>query len=512
MPGLLERVAGWLGFKREDKVHTIKRSWDASYTTRLNESRWARASDQEINHYLLSQLKTLRMRSRFVAKNDPHVSSAVKTLKIGVNGRRGPTLQIQSSSKRYAVLGEGVWRDWWASPDVNGVLSGPEYLDQWVGYLADSGEFLAQIVADRQAVGPVKSRLLGLDPVRLESNRGTQVLDDGSHIILGVTRTKTGRPTSYSIREFAGGLPQPMRWVDVPATDIIHEFVRDYAGQVRGVPWLAAILDSNGELHDFDDATLRAARAAAEHTVLLEATGPDVDFVEVDSEIEIEPSMIATLPPGYQAKHIKPEHPSQQYVQYRHERLREVGLAFSMPLMMLLLDSNGHNYSSARFDAQLFQRCNWKIRDWLERRVLNRLADIVLEEARIAGVFGGMPAPRDVRYRWHWEPVPHVDPKKEADAAAVRIATGISTLTRECAAIGLDYESDILDVLVREREARKARGLDPVASEVEGDEPDDEGSLPDGATDNDDDSGGDDDSGDDGRGVIRALKEIASHG
>jgi capsid protein len=53
-----------------------------------------------------------------------------------------------------------------------------------------------------------------------------------------------------------------------------------------------------------------------------------------------------------------------------------------------------------------------------------------------------------------------VDPVKEAQAAVLRVAAGVSTLEQECAEQGLDYE-EVLDQRMIERQMMIDRGLNP---------------------------------------------------
>ena len=61
---------------------------------------------------------------------------------------------------------------------------------------------------------------------------------------------------------------------------------------------------------------------------------------------------------------------------------------------------------------------------------------------------------------WFWDGWEHVDPMKEAKAAATRIDTRTSNLAIECAKLGLDWE-DVLNQAAKERQRMIALGLDP---------------------------------------------------
>lgn len=446
-------------------VTTSARSWGSARTNRLNSARWSLADDLSINQHLLSHLKTLRMRSTHEARNNPYVGAAIRSMRVGVVGRHGPRLQVMSRDRAFVTAAEKVFADWWRRPDINGRLSGVDLLNMWLTHLPTAGEFFGQFVTDSAADG-VQTRVLVVDPRRCEHPfSGLQLRsDDDTYTILGVKRTATGRPVAYHFRDGVEDLGFSYRYSEVRAEDVIHGFIQLEAGQARGVPWLSECLDDIAELREFDAATLRAARTAAEHTVLLTATGPDVEFIETDDEVEIEPGTYTTMPQGYAASQLKPEHPGTTYKEFRHERLRSVGMAFQQPLMTILMDSSSHNYSSARFDGQTGARVDDQTRGMIEATALERMFWRVIREAQLLRL---VPAktPDDVRLAWHWPPRPHVDPKKEAEASAALIAAQLSTHTIECGKYGLDYEEDILDGLVREREARAKRGITEAEAE-----------------------------------------------
>jgi capsid protein len=62
--------------------------------------------------------------------------------------------------------------------------------------------------------------------------------------------------------------------------------------------------------------------------------------------------------------------------------------------------------------------------------------------------------------RFFWDGMEHVDPIKEAKAAASRIDSRISNLAIECAKVGLDWE-DVLVQSAREKNRMLELGLTP---------------------------------------------------
>jgi lambda family phage portal protein len=437
------------------------RRWDAAKTNRLNSAHWARVTGQTINLDLAAYLESLRTRCEYEAANNTDVEGVINTHTTDVIGAHGPILQVHSDSEGFNAWLEATWASWWAKPDLNGQLSGVDILDlEWWG-LWTAGEILIQKVTDKDGTGPVKLRLLPIAPRRL----ATPTVSVGKpEIVLGIERNKTGKPINYHVDDTPeNAYATTTNTKAIPAKDIIHLFRVVEAGQVRGVPWLTAGLQSIANLRDFDEEVMEAARGAAEHGIVLTATDTGTEFIEVNASTPMERGTVWTMPPGYQATQIHAEQPSSQYMEFVEEQQRRLGRGTCMPVMIARLDARKHNYSSARFDSQGYVRRNNKLRAWLERGVLNGLVDDVADEAG-----RGAPArPPVVTYKWIWETPAHVDQLKEEKACTERLNNGTSTLRDECDG---DWE-EIIEQRAREHAALLAAGLIPTpAAESEDDD------------------------------------------
>jgi len=447
---------------RDTRARAKTRTLEAGKTDRLNQLHWTDASDVGINTFLGEYLPTVRARATYEALHNPNVEGVIATHIDDVIGPGGPILQVLSTNKKYNAALEQVWRDWWAMPDITGLQSGPELLGLCIRMLWLCGEYLVQEVTDGDGNGPVSLKLKALHPRRLETP--TDKTQD--NVTLGIKRTQLGRPTTYYIESTPDNeslTSMQMNFVGRSAKRIIHGFQLVEPDQARGVPWLTSCLPTVADLRDYDTQVLDAARAAADMGVYLSTKHPDAAYVDLaeDDNIEIERRMLTALPSGWEPNQITPQQPSTRYIEYRAERLRDLGRPHGMPLMMVQLDSGNHNYSSARFDAQIYQRGINRLRGWLVRHTLNRLVrDVIVEARLVPGVLPGRPARVD--YQWTWTALPHVDPLKEENAVTERIANGTSTYRDECAKKNADWE-EVFDQQKREMDKRVELGL-PILS------------------------------------------------
>ena len=451
MPPLLSRIWRWIE----------RRRWEAAKTSRLNSAHWSRAKDTTVNRDLVTDQKTLCARSVYEISNNPIVAGVVETHTVDVVGENGPTLNVQSDNEKFDKALERAWAAWWARPDVNGTMSGVDFLRLWHRSYWARGEYLAQIVPasadDLRRGDPFGFRLHAIHARRL----ATPPQHAGAWMhVLGVERNETGKPVAYWIDKQSDSVLYDLSYTydRIPAAFILHDFLELEAGQARGVPWLAPALQEIADLRDFDVQTLDAARAAADSGVLLHTEHSDAPYIAAQESVEIERRQMATLPPGWRATQIRSEHPASNYVEYRHERLRSIGRLIGMPLMTVLLDASKHNYSSARMDTQVYQRWNTALQARYEGRALNRLLWLLALELEVQGAIPKRPA-GEVTVTWTWDKAPHVDPQKEAGAEKERLLAGTITRTEVCASRGARYEQ-IVKQLAREKALREAEGLE----------------------------------------------------
>ena len=434
---------------------TVRR-WESAATNRLNEAHWKNVTTGSINADLGTHLETLRTRAAYEAFNNPLVDGVITTHAEDIVGRGGPSLQVQSDRPAYNEAAEQLWREWFRRPTTRGKVSGASMLKLWVRNLWICGEYLAQQVTQYVAPGPVKMRINPIHPRRLGTPPEFAAAEN---MVLGVRLSGEGQPQQYHIaqvRRHGTAEVTTGKYDPIPADMIYHGFLLREDDQVRGVPWLAAALQTIADLRDYDLQVLDAARQAADQSIHWYTDHPDAPFLEVNESVEIERRMQSTGPPGWKPMQLVPAQPSTQYVDYRRERQAELGRPVGMPLMMVRLDSARHNYSSARFDGQVYLRVVQGVQAWLADGDLREMFDAVCREGELAGELP--PRPKRVDLGWTWPVPPHVDPKKEADSERIRLESGTLPYSDALAAQGLDIET-VIAKRKRENEMLEAAGL-----------------------------------------------------
>lgn len=445
-----------------------ERRWDGAKTTRLNSAQWPGGDGTTVNDDLAFDLETLRKRCFFEMQNNAFVEGAISTHIVDVVGPDGPAFEADSDENpEYAAKLKQIWAAFSEAPDAAGESSLVELLQQDVRLLWFAGEFVDQLVEadEADAFYGVTVRVHPVHPRRLKNPLTTEGAING-RIQQGVERDRLGRPTQYFVEEFDADqqvLGSPYATTGIRAEDIIHGFRKLEPGQVRGAPWLAPSLQAISDLRHCDAEVLDAIRSAAYFAVLLWTTHPEAKYLQVNESVDMERRTIRTAPPGWQPTQMTPQQPTTPYLEYRTERQREIGRQANMPLMIVRLSSERHNYSSARFDGQRYDRGNRCLQAWLTRIKLARLLRIVERQAQLSG---NLPRqrPSDLKVMWIWPVSPHVDPQKEATAWETLLRIGIVSEQDAAAAMGKNYET-VVAMRAAAKKLRAAAGLDEPAAD-----------------------------------------------
>ena len=110
-------------------------------------------------------------------------------------------------------------------------------------------------------------------------------------------------------------------------------------------------------------------------------------------------------------------------------------------------NSSGYNYASGRLDHQTYHKAIRVDQSQLGLAVLDRSLKAWLDEAILISDFlplwlRAVPF-RGLWHQWFWDGQEHVDPAKEANAQATRLASHTTTLAYEYARQGRDWESEL---------------------------------------------------------------------
>jgi lambda family phage portal protein len=454
MLGWLTHLVGVRAQRRPARaVRVVRGRYDAATTTDDNRRHWAAAdglSAAAANSPAVR--RTLRNRARYEVANNSYAKGIVLTLANDVVGT-GPRLQMLAADPEANNRIERLFQQW------SKAVALPEKLRTLRMARATDGEAFAVLTHNPRLPGPVYLDLLPVEADRV----GTPLPVDDA--IDGIVFDAAGNPLEYHVlRRHPGDGFAAGDFDRVPARAMLHWFRRDRPGQIRGIPDITPALPLFAQLRRFTLAVLAAAETAADFAGILYTDAPasgEADAAEPFEPIELEKRALVTMPGGWRMEQLRSEQPSTGYSEFKHEILNEIARCLNMPFNVAAGNSSGYNYASGRLDHQTYFKSIRVDQSHLEAVVLDRiLAAWLAEASRIPGLLTDLGPFAARPHQWFWDGHEHVDPAKEANAQATRLANLTTTLADEYARRGLDWEVQLRQ-RAKERTLIAALGLDP---------------------------------------------------
>lgn len=436
------------------------------------------AADLHINQALYRSLRVLRARSRELARNNDYARAFLRMLRVNVVGPDGFGLQVHAR-KRSGELDaedsarcEKAFAAWSAreSCDYCGRLSWLEMQWLYIETLARDGEVLVRRL---RGYGPWGYQLQPLDPALLDETYCAD-LPGGRRVRMGIELDADNRPLAYYLSADDRSDPRQIsvygrNYTRVPADEIWHDFLSEYPGQLRGVPWMASTLIRQKRLAAFEAAALAAAEEGAKKIAWIKTPDgtlrPLADTQASDGEPGMPPPTSGTLytesgegvhyaglPPGYDVTQWDPRYPDQAFADFVKAQLRGVASGLGVSYHSLANDLEGVNFSSTRAGV-LEEREVWKsLQTWMIERFCARVYSEWLPLAILSGKLA-LPIEKLAKFdaavwqgrRWSW-----VDPLKDVEANVVAIRNGLTSRARVIRDMGHDPE-EIWAELERER-------------------------------------------------------------
>ena len=450
----------------------VKRQFAGANTGRLFHS-WTTSSssaDSEIKN----DLKTLRARSRELAKNDDYAKKFIRMVKTNVIGKNGIMLQSKALTENKKpdelarVKIEQGFKAWSKKGvcEITNKYSFRDVQNQVMTSIARDGEVLVRIIRNSDNEFKFSLQLLEADHL---DDRYNDTLASGNKVKLGVEYNEFGRPVAYWIFEqhpgntFYGlGYGQRIR---VDANDMIHLFIPMRLSQSRGIPWMHAAMTRLNMVGGYEIAELTAARLAAAKNGFYE-TPPGSDEYIGDDKVdknpmqEAEPGIYEVLPEGWKFTPNDPQHPTTAYKDFLKALLRGISSGLDVSYNYLANDLEGVNYSSIRAGV-LDERDVWRdIQTWISEH----FHQVVFEEWLKMGLLTqAIRLPQSGYDRWinvKWQPRgwQWVDPLKDAMSNVKEIEAGLKTAGDIAGEKGRDLEEIYIE-LEREKKLREKYNL-----------------------------------------------------
>jgi lambda family phage portal protein len=456
-------------------------------------------------------------RTRDIARNDPIAASGVSRKTNAAVGR-GWRFSSKPNARALGIspeaareLGQIINTEWSIYANSFDFLVDAERQGGWgqllrmaANHLSKDGEGLAQVdYADDDPSARYKTCLRMIDPDRLSNPMGQPNSDT---LRDGVEKNGRNVAIAYHIRERhaadIGISDKGLKWTRHPRysttlgrPNILHFFDRERAGQSRGISKFASTLKAFRGFNRFTDATIQAATVNALMLGFIKSNaGPSAlsesfsfdQYTQYDGDreqfygknpITLGESILPVLAPGDEVNLQTASKDVTSFEAFTRSIIRLIAAALGVTYEEISMDYSQTNYSSARAAMVHAWAEIVSFMSIIETQLVKPFFVAWLEEAFDSGYITAPAGAPDFYEaidayadgRWLGPGRGYIDPTKEILAAAARIEAGISTLEKECAEQGEDYE-EVLDQLAHESRMRADRGLSgtTAAGSVEG--------------------------------------------
>ena len=469
---LLDTIAAKLGFSKNKPRRST--GYAAAEISRLTNS--LRTDTEYINNTLRYQLRALRARSRAATQNNPFGRRFIQMCVDNIAGPVPFKLEacVKNRSKKPDKLANEQIETAYAifcragNCDITGKWSMSAIIRLLVRIWATDGEVLVRFYKGPQwGKQGIKLQIIDVDRLWEQKNAA---LDNGGAIHMGVEVDALQKPVAYHIAKRKPSSwqsnPMGMDFERVPADEVLHLFIPEFAEQIRGVPWMYAALLNLVHMGAFEEAAVINARIGAAQMGFIttpdgEAPTGDGETAQGIAQFDAEPGTFRVLADGQTIEGWNPAFPQQAVEPFIKAMLRGVAAGLGVAYHNLANDLEGVNYSSARI-GELDERDSWKVLQnfFVDHAMTPIVCGHWMPQAIISGA---LPFPLDQidKYgdvyfqprRWEW-----VDPYKEVQARVMAIDNKLTSRTRTIAEQGDDIE-DVYEELAAEQELAKANKL-----------------------------------------------------
>ncbi len=435
--------------------------YDAAVTNDDNRRHWAAADGLSANAANSREVRrTLRNRARYEVANNSYARGIVLTLANDVIGT-GPRLQLMSLDGNANRGIEQAFQQWAKVVDL------PSKLRTMRMARATDGEAFAILINNSKLPTSVQ---LDLRLIEAEQVCSPDLVSGTANSVDGVIFDADGNAIEYHVlRKHPGdsNFSQQLEYDRLPADSVLHWFRMDRPGQARGIPDIMPALPLFAQLRRFTLAVLAAAETAADFAGILYTDAPaggEADAAEPFEPIELEKRALITMPGGWKMAQMQAEQPATTYAEFKRELLNEIARCLNMPYNVAAANSSGYNYASGRLDHQTYYKSIRVEQSHIETVILDRLLAAWLDEAALVPDLlpSGLGPIATWSHQWFWDGHEHVDPAKEANAQATRLASNTTTLAYEYARQGRDWE-EALRQRAKELQLMQSLGI-PIAN------------------------------------------------
>jgi lambda family phage portal protein len=511
-PTLLDRLVGYFSPRAELERRAVRAM--IGFGGAYKSTRGDRTVLQGWNpHYgsanadSLFDLPELRTQSRDLERTAPLAAGAINTTVTSVVGTgllvqpqvdRGYLRLTEEAATIWEATVARLWYAWADTPACD--VTRRQTFDGLTAIVLRSTLASGDILAIRRQL-PRPGDLFGLRVQLIEADRVSNPnwQMDTDRLAGGVEVDQNGEPVRYHVLDRHPGETfygySAFRWTPVEAygaetgeRQVLHIFEQRRAGQSRGIPYLAPVIEPLKQLDRYTDYELMAAALSACFTVFVKTpiaeggdagsglpsvvpTGGVNNPPATPGQIKLGGGTVVDLMPGEDIVSVDPKRPNDKFDPFVLAVIRQIGVALEIPFELMVKHFTA-SYSAARAALLEAWRAFYTRRSWLARSWCQPTYEWLVTEAVLRGYlqapgFFDDPLARRawLNATWTGPSAGQINPLDEVNAADKRIQLGVSSLEAETAFLtGGDWEA-VHAQQVKERRIRIRDGL-PVTPQL----------------------------------------------
>jgi lambda family phage portal protein len=381
---------------------------------------------------------TMRQRSRDMIRNAPFARRAQSVVTNNVVGS-GISPTLTGTNKKALEAARLVLLTALASKelDARGVLNLSAMQTVVVNSTFESGEVL---VLRRTPKIPTPGKL----PLKIEllevDHLNSAILSHGSNEVRdGIEYDGDGRAVAYHLYQQHPGAASrniTLATSRVPASDILHIRRCDRPEQSRGVPWLAPVMITLGEMRDYQEAQIVKQKVSSLMAAVVD--GGENGVPDGASGLDmLSPGAVVYTEAGQSVTFSNPPRVD-DYGPVMRLGLSAVAMGLGITYESLSGDLTGVNYSSSRVGRLEMDK---NIETWQTQIMIDQFCTGVGQWALDAYRLMNARGARGLAFEWTAQRRALIDPVKEIPSILKKVDGGLSSLQREQRAMGLDPET-----------------------------------------------------------------------
>ena len=452
------------------------------------------AQSLEPTQAVSSELNVLRNRSRAAVRNNPWSSRALSSDVANETGT-GIVPRPASDDKEFNKELSELWKDYHPYADFSGELG--VYGLQWSASRSrkEAGEVFIRIIrqrSNRNIPVPLQFQLLESEFCPETLNR-TELEGTGNVIKSGIEVSLSGKVIAYWVYK---NHPDDLTFVGrhslenlvrIKAEDMIHHFVPNRPGQLRGEPNSVQSMVRSYVFDKYDDAELgrKEARAAFTGVIRRPDYGQDDykfdpisgDPISTDESdvpmIEMEPGTFPNLLPGEDITLFEGDDAGRGYKDYQHYQLLGIAAGHNMPYQLVSGDYTEINDRLWRAIMNQYYREIAQTQDiHFIPQVCRRIWIEFVDRAILSGA---VKAPKDYHsYRFNYircdhrpQAFKHIHPTQDVDARIKEVDAGFVSRQKTVDELRGESAEDIDNQRKEDQDREEDLGLKQSQDEID---------------------------------------------